>query len=258
MLTGATNFRDLGGLPVAGGRRVRHGRIYRSNNLARLTDDDVSTIEGLGLRTVVDLRTEAERLRNPTRGLWDAVTTVTSAKRDTAEMLASLIGAGEGDDAALLERFSAFYARMPDLYADEYGAMFGALAAGETPLLVNCSAGKDRTGVAVMLIMVALKVDHDAIIADYMLSGARLPSGPGFTDMLSATAAERFGRLSPKARAVMLGVDPGHIEAALEAVRRDYGSAQGYLIDRLGLTADAIRAMRHHLTEDVHESGREP
>jgi len=248
MLTGARNFRDLGGLPAAGGRRVRYGRIYRSSSLARLTDDDVNTIEQLGLRTVIDLRTKAERLRGPSRWGLGVANLVESPKRDTADMLASLLDAGE---VAWRDRFSDFYARIPELYADEYSKMFRALASGNTPLLVNCSAGKDRTGVAVMLVLVTLGVDHESAISDYLLSAERLRGDPGFADMLSTTVAEGFGRLPPEARAVMLGADRAHIETALQAIRDDFGSVPNYLIHRLALSADAIEAMRHHLTEAV-------
>jgi protein-tyrosine phosphatase len=251
MLSGARNFRDIGGLPTTKGRRVRYGKIYRSGSLARVTDGDLKAIERLGLRTVVDLRTETERSRGPSRWASSEVNVIESPKRDTADMLAGLLATGDSGHPAWRDRFSAFYASIPELYAGEYSKMFQAIAAGDTPLLVNCSAGKDRTGVAIMFILVALGADHESAISDYMLSEERLRDDPGFTDMLSTMVLEDFNQLSPPARTVMLGTDRAHIEAALQAVAGAYGSVSNYLTERLGMTADALAFMRRHLTEEI-------
>jgi hypothetical protein len=66
-LEGALNFRDLGGLPTEDGRRVRHRHLFRSDSLARLTEGDLAIVRKLEIRLLVDLRTEAERVRNPNR-----------------------------------------------------------------------------------------------------------------------------------------------------------------------------------------------
>lgn len=176
---------------------------------------------------------------------------VSSGKRDTDTMLAPILEAGDGDEAEWHRRFSQFFAQIPELYAEEFTAMFGSLVAGEIPLLVNCSAGKDRTGVAAMLILAALGVDHEVAIADYLQSGERLRGDPAFVEMLSTTVLDGFGRLPPHARAVMLGTHRQHADAALASVVTGYGSVEGYLIGRLGFSSEALQLMRERLTERV-------
>jgi protein-tyrosine phosphatase len=249
MLAGAANFRDLGGIMTADGRRVRSGAIYRSNSFARLTDEDISIIDRIGLKTIIDLRTSGERTRSPSRWTNADVRVVSSKKVDTEMMLAPILLAGDGDEAEWIRRFSEFFAQIPELYADEFAAMFAALAAGETPLLVNCSAGKDRTGVAVILILSALGVDHEVAVADYLLSAERLQGDPAFVEMLSKTVLGSFGKLPPHARAIMLGTHRKHADAAIASVAANHGSIEGYFIERLGLSPEALASMRDRLTE---------
>ena len=78
MLTGAANFRDLGGILTVDGRRIRSGMIYRSNSFSRLTEEDIAVVERLGLKTIIDLRTYAERSRSPSRWINDLVNVVSS------------------------------------------------------------------------------------------------------------------------------------------------------------------------------------
>ncbi|HYP57995.1 MAG TPA: tyrosine-protein phosphatase [Beijerinckia sp.] len=251
MLTGAANFRDLGGILTVDGRRIRSGMIYRSNSFSRLTEEDIAVVERLGLKTIIDLRTYAERSRSPSRWINDLVNVVSSGKLDTEMMLAPIFEAGDGDEVEWRRRFSEFFAQIPDLYADEFAAMFGALAEGKTPLLVNCSAGKDRTGVAALLILLAVGVDREVAIADYLLSEERLQNDPAFVEMLSATVHDGFSRLPPYARAVMLGTHRQHADAVIGTIGANYGSVEGYLIRRLGFSSEALLLMRERLTEAV-------
>jgi protein-tyrosine phosphatase len=248
MLEGATNFRDLGGMETADGRRIRLGMLYRSNSFARLTPADIVMVERLGLRTIVDLRSVAERRKSPSLWTSTSATILSSPKADTADMLSPIIAMGEGDEGQWRARFSGFFAEIPRLYAQEYGQMFRALAAGGLPMLVNCSAGKDRTGVAILLILTMIGVPPESALADYLLSGERLNGDAAFVDMLTGNVLHGFADLPLAGRQVMLGVHESHARAALSAIAQDHGSVEAYVIEQSGLTRTDIDRIRDDLT----------
>src|SRR3546814_2106573 len=123
-------------------------------------------MDGLGIRTIVDLRTAEERQSAPT--LWrvpsgQVPTTIASDKHSMRQGF----GAPVTDASAARRMLSAFYAGAPDTYAPEYKAMFRALVDGRTPLIVHCTAGKARTGVAVALILYTLGGTREIIVQDF-------------------------------------------------------------------------------------------
>ena len=251
MLQGASNFRDLGGMVAAGGKKIRNGVLFRSNSLARVTVQDMSVLDGCEIRTIIDLRSCAERERSP--ALWQpaAGETLVSAKPDTESILHSVIGDGMGDTEEWRRRFSGFFADIPELYAREYSSMFVALAAGRVPLLVNCSAGKDRTGVAVLLLLTILGVPFKLALKDYLLSADRLNGDTAFVEMLTGKVLHGFANLPSEARAVMLGVHEAHARAALDAVSRNYGSVERYAMERLSLARSDLDLIRSNLLVPV-------
>lgn len=160
------NFRDIGGRPTRDGRVVRTGRLYRSDTLTKLSPDDLEAFDGMGIRTVFDLRRQAEirefgrvperadrRWVNlaPDHALWEPV---------------------PYDEAGGPARFLAD--RYLELAADGRAAIAGVLTmlaeADAYPAVVHCFAGKDRTGVLVAVTLALLGVDDDGIAEDYALS----------------------------------------------------------------------------------------
>ncbi len=164
-LEGADNVRDVGGLPVTGGRSTRSGVLLRSANLRGLTAGDVELlVEKIGLRTVIDLRTPREVDR-------DGPSALAKASVRTVEL--SLIADGmpplplttEADP--LLREYLGYLSHRGE-HVVEAVRVLAAPDAG--PTLVHCAAGKDRTGVLVALVLDAVGVERDAVVADYGLS----------------------------------------------------------------------------------------
>jgi protein-tyrosine phosphatase len=234
----APNFRDLGGIAVPDGRVLRHGIVFRSGVLDTLDDGEVARVAALGIRTVVDLRSDEEVDARANR-LPPGVETVRAPATDVSaspRRIMELIEAGEVDDlgeSMLIKGNTAF--------ATTYRAMFATVVRllcdpAHQPVIVQCTAGKDRTGFAVATVLWALGVDHDAVVGDYLRSNELL--------------AARHGRLLDDARA--RGIETEALEALL-VLRREYldagyaaacdefGSIDGWLRDGLGLT-DAERS----------------
>ena len=251
-LAGAPNFRDVGGYATTDHRHVRWGTVYRSNALNKLTPADAERVDKLDLKAVVDLRTQEER--SLAQSVWDhrPVDVYESPKQSLKPVMATILKDAQ-TPAGARSGMEAFYASMPDLYRDEYAAMFHRIAAGELPILVHCTAGKDRTGVAMAVLLRSLKVSRSDVVADYELTERLVPA----PDMAKQPAAPAGGaaaqtvlaQLPEASRVVLWQSRPEYLEAALDSIDREYGSVDRYLIRGLGLTPDVIASVRRALTQ---------
>ncbi len=245
--TGSLNFRDLGGYETTDGRHVKWRKVFRSGSLANLTQADCGSLVEMRIATVCDLRSTDERETEPCpiRNLEGL--NYCSWEYTLDNMKARLRGeATSADDmrAAMLD----FYAELPWLFARHYQDMFALLAAGNVPLIFNCSAGKDRTGVAAALLLSVLGVADDKIVEDYCLSDKIVD----FENMTVAPRAAKDGStagfylaaLSPEARAPILKSDADYIRTALAAVETRNGSVRAFVQSQLGVSDEALGRIR--------------
>lgn len=236
-LPGAVNLRDVGGYPAAGGRVTRWRTLLRSGSLRRSGADGAAVLAGFGLHTVLDLRTWAESERSP-----DPV--IEGARRAWVGLL--------GEDLAALPP------RLGDIYRftiSERGAQLGAAvrelcAPAALPALVHCSAGKDRTGLVIALILSAVGVPDEVVAADYGLSAAALgslaPSAVGELQAVAAEAGSAAGE-GETAEDELLASPPELVLDVLAQVRASDGGAAGYLV-RNGVAPAGLSVLRDRLT----------
>jgi protein-tyrosine phosphatase len=245
-LEGAQNFRDLGGYPARGGRRVRWGRVFRSDSLSALSETDLAVLERTGLRLVCDFRGEDEVRAEPNRlagrapfDYWHHPLGDRSVQ--PAEWRRRFEAGDFGEiDASWLTRS---YRRMIDECAAEIGAVLRRLAreAGR-PAVLHCTAGKDRTGVAVALLLLLLGVPREWVIEDYALTAV-------YTEG-RIRAAERFFRergIEPARVRALLGSEPGTLAAALDHLEAAHGGAERWAAERAGLGDEELAALRDAL-----------
>lgn len=248
-LAGGRNFRDLGGYVTSDGKRVRWGKIYRSGSMADLTPADYQYLSTLGIKTVCDLRTNRERDVEPNRWVKDA--NIAYWTRDY-EM-------STGDLGALLTRgitpnqarqtMAESYRNTPNEQALAYREIFQQLANGDIPLAFNCSAGKDRTGIAAALILSALGVPDETVFADYAMSEKVLGSSNIMNDPRSVKAWGALAKLPPDVLQALTASDSAYINAAFDTIREKYGSVAGYVRDELGITDSQMSKIRSELLE---------
>lgn len=241
-LKGAPNFRDIGGYASSDGRHVRWGRVFRSSELSNLTPEDGRKVAGLGLVAVIDLRTREERDRSPSAWLVRPADTYESPKPSLAPVMSTILkDAGTADGARA--GIEAFYAQMPDSYQEEYAAFFHRVASGEVPILIHCSAGKDRTGLAIALLLATLRVPRGTIMADYALSETLVPPLP------RQPAANVLGQLPVASQRVLWRSDPRYLAAAFRSIDREYGSVEGYVRNGLHVSEHEEAALRKALLD---------
>lgn len=215
-LEGAVNFRDLGGYPAAGGRRIRWRTLFRADGLSRLTATDRSVIRGLGIATVVDLRTtsEVERGRFPVEeipvGFHHLPLLDEVPDPQDFEIAPGMLGAQ--------------YLEIARDAATQIAQILSIVAERAShPVIVHCAAGKDRTGVLVAVLMALLGVDDGVIVDDYMLSADAMTA-------LRRRLVERY----PEGREVIERADelfsaaPDNIANLLASLREQYGSVEAY------------------------------
>ena len=252
-LEGVHNFRDFGGYPVAGGGRLKRELLWRSGQHHGASDADLMKIAKLGLANIFDLRSSKEREIHPCRRPPGSAAIV-HVGGDPAGIAAPHVAAAattEQRDAAstraAMQRNYGGIAFRPELI-DMTRRYLGVLAQGRGPSLVNCMAGKDRTGIAVAMVQLAAGVHRDDVIADYVLTNtagnaeARIAAG---AETLKAMARQLEG----EALRVIMGVEAKYLEAAFAAIDERHGSVDGYLRDVLGVD-DVLRGrLREVLVE---------
>lgn len=230
---GLRNLRDIGGYPVDGAAITRWGLLYRSGALGELTSTSREQMAALGLNTVVDLREDDEVADLPS--------------------VALPVGIDGHHNPVFRDRLSLpelrdleqMYAQILEIGAAEIVAAVELLAApGALPGLVHCSAGKDRTGLVIGLLLSALGVP-DAIVAEDYGRTAEVLTGE-FRDRIMAKAIV-LG-LNPERAAVLMGSPPEAMHAILATVRDQYGGAGGYLLAH-GCSPAALSRLREQIVD---------
>lgn len=240
-LDGVPNFRDLGGLPTKD-RTTRSGVVYRSAAPGSATDTGVAELGGSTISFIADLRTSEERQMQPTRlpdtraihidelpilagGLsQDALTQSIGAGSSAQDMQSAL---AKMDIPTLAELYLTILKEGPQQFATFASRVSQAAAAGES-VLVHCTAGKDRTGVACALILDTAGVERDAIVDNYAQSQAYL-AGPWADGMIAALKKAGVPD-DPRLIALVTTTPPDAIVGALNWVDTNYGGSKQYLL----------------------------
>lgn len=234
---GCFNFRDLGGYSTRGGANVLPRRLHRADGPHALSALDQVRLEGLRLRTVIDLRTTAEVEQ---RGSYaNALSDVTVHHVPMIDVLPDL------DDLSRWVEPSVVAARYRDMLREGRAALGEVLAIlsdpSSYPTVVHCSAGKDRTGIVAAVLLGLLGVGDETIIADYALSGPAMLRLVEHLRQLYPDTDDWLQRVAP----ALVAAEPAIMSRFLADMRTDYGSFEG-LADSIGV-GTAPRYLRHAL-----------
>jgi len=254
LLTGAPNFRDMGGYRARDGRAIRHNLIFRSEGLAELTLNDLEVVRRLGIRLVCDLRSERERQQVTSR--WPEDSPVSTLHLNITADLRAGHGAmtrilldspsAEGATQAML----ATYRHFPIAFSERLPQIFEQLLVGSSlPLVFHCAAGKDRTGFVAALLLSALDIPREAIVEDYLLTAQRW-NGPRSEAALKQAFFATFGA-EPPAQVIqpLMAVKEEYLAAAFGVIEEQYQTIDAYLEHVAGLGAEQRRLLQNLILE---------
>ncbi len=237
-LEGAVNFRDLGGYAAGGDMRTRWRTLFRADGLGELTEADLSVLRGLGIRTVIDLRSGSEL----ERGRFDVDAHPVAFHH--FPFIDELPDAQDFD-----RRPGLLGSQYLEIVADAGDQILGALevlaSPDALPAVFHCTAGKDRTGVLSAVVLSLLGVDEPTVVTDYALSGAAMQR-----------LREKLIRKYPEGRETLENIDevfsadPAQMELLLDHVRERYGSVGAY-VEGLGAGPGLVEGLRTALLESA-------
>ncbi|WP_415950983.1 tyrosine-protein phosphatase [Streptomyces sp. KLOTTS4A1] len=256
-LEGAVNVRDLGGYGTYDGERVRYGRVYRADQLGKLTDADVNTLAGLRLDRAIDFRVPIEVQQNGADRLPAGVTPVSRPVSDLGlyARLLQIIGSRDpvyqeealgGDRAAEMMRqiYRSFVTDATNRAA--FAQTLRDLASAPGPVLYHCTSGKDRTGWTSYLALCLVGVPGRTARQDYLLSNTYRAEA----DRRTREGLRRLGLMeNPDLLIPVQEVRSDYLDAALSQAESDYGGLTGYVRDGLGLDWRTFLALRERLVD---------
>lgn len=225
VLPGAYNLREFGGYHVQNGKRIRHGLLYRSDDLSRLGEEALAGLNKRNIKTIVDFRSPSERSGAPNR-----VPSAVSHELHLSIDAGKLLELGKNPDTDGHAMMAATNRKIVNEAQEQYREFFNLVASTpKLPLLFHCSAGKDRTGLAAALFLSALGAERELIYKDYMLSAGRLEAK--YADVLA-----KHPSLGP-----MFTVRQEYLEAAFDEIDTNYGGVDNYLSNNLGVRAEKLK-----------------
>lgn len=251
-LEGAYNFRDIGGYTTSEGRQTCWRRLFRSDNLAKLTKDDLQRIDRLNLQLIVDLRSEQERDSRPNRlppgnGIKTRhieIADITKSHND----LQKEIFYGKLGRLDLEKELLKSYRRGIVTFRSELRMFFELLLnPANYPALVLCNAGKDRTGVVIALTLLALGVPRKTVMQDYMLSKVRLK--PAISRMITKVRWLSLFRADIGQLKNLLDTRAEYLNATFGAIDGMFGSTEAFF-DDVGMDQDRRKRLETILCDE--------
>ena len=240
-IDGLSNFRDVGGYP-AGARTVRAGLVYRSDSPHQASEEGRAAMTALGIVSVLDLRTPAEYTSSPGPFTSDHHPIQEDLERDGIDPRS--VAGRDGGEQLLAD----LYVLLLERSAERFGGVLTQLAdADRLPAVVHCAAGKDRTGLAVALLLSVLGVDRDLVLDDYAIVRA----GPAFESRLHDVRARFLAEgIEPGAADGMLGTPRWAMAHALSHLDERHGSVDAYVAGPGGVPPPTIDRLRAVLLQD--------
>ena len=237
---GCFNFRDIGGYPNQEGKRVKKGLYFRAGRQDRMTDEDLLRLSDLQISTQIDLRRPDEALeqgKGPLKAMGARYINIAVIPEGGTDQLSRLVGdTGISGKRYLgyLEFGPSSWLKMFEIFAD----------AGSLPVVLHCTAGKDRTGVSTAFLLAVLGVSRDLIEADYLLTNLDTDRQ---ADFIESTAGYPEG-VDRESMLLAAGVPEDAMKDFLDGVEANWGSAVGYL-QEIGVTHEQMDAVRHNFLE---------
>ncbi len=231
-MTGGYNFRDLGGIKTKDNRYVKWGKVFRSDDLYKLTNEDLRYLKNIPIISIVDFRSVAERDsapdRNPASVIKNYALSINPGNLSSIEEIVKLPEEGFRN---IMTDINCMLVS-DSLCVDHYRTFFALLQDEKNiPLMFHCTAGKDRTGMGAALFLYSLGVEESAIFDDYLSSNIYLK------DKYAGLVAQ-YPQMKP-----LMGVSPEYLKSGLDEIKNKYGSIDSYLTKTLDVNLEKMKEL---------------
>jgi protein-tyrosine phosphatase len=242
------NFRDIGGIPASGKRWIKEGIVFRSANPDRLHNADLDKLRSLNIRTIIDLRAPYElSKRYKSVDHADKLSLPLDFQQTTRERLRPVIYKRDAENV-ISDISNDIYLEILDASGPAFRQVMELLASPDrSPVLIHCQAGKDRTGIIIALIMLAIGVERELIISDFMKSNEALL--PYFKKIFLIRKIIFFGFFPRRNMLFAVKVKQRNIESVLDRIEFQYGGIEGYL-RYAGFDPSGLEKVRHALLKE--------
>ena len=248
-LEGVDNFRDFGGYAVGDGKSVKRNRLFRTAHLSEATQSDISFIDALGIDFQVDLRRTSERMNQPHAWSPDVVHVHEGDPNAPAPHLAYL-NSNNVSAAGAREFMIDFYSTAPfdPRLIKLYKLWFQGLDSHDGAGLINCTAGKDRTGLGCAITLSLLGVDHDDVVKDYEKTNEAVDMDRAIARTLQAFS-EVAADVPVEALHFMFSVHADYLETSLSAIQDKHGGLHNYAREVLDVDEHRLERLYSRLVE---------
>lgn len=254
-IEGVHNFRDFGGYETLSGNKIRKGILFRSGQFANITEFGKSKFDEIAPKIIVDLRRNKERLEQPTPFAKSKINIIEelphhNENNDGEPPHLTFFKSGNVTAQDTFNHMVETYEKLP--FEPHHEFLFSTalqkLAANETPIIIHCAAGKDRTGFLCALILHILEVPKDIIFNDYLQTN-NVPNLEKLIEKYANRMTEKLGVNLNFEQVWPLGsVHQDYLAKAFEAIEKKDGGLRGYL-DRLQISKNQIEAIKANSLE---------
>ena len=248
LLDGTSNTRELGGYKTKDGKSLKWGVLYRSDKLSELTDPDQKYLTQLGIKTVIDFRSEEEKQNEPDQVPSNLKYIEMPIEADGAirpKVEAILKGdLNEDVGAILIETNKEFISD----FSGVFKSFIESLVENQEPTLFHCTAGKDRAGFAAALVLLAVGVPEEIVIEDYMKTNKYTEET--IQDYINKINLYSLGNVDAEILRPLLGVEERFIRAALDEIKLNYGNVESFIKDGLEIPDESIVELKNFLLTD--------
>lgn len=237
-LDSVQNFRDIGGHYTANNQVVRWGKIFRSGDFSRMTENDAAELDGLGLKTVIDLRAKRSVLKRRDKLHLKRRYEIPISRNITDSVSRKIVdGQFLRGDAIIYTQ--DWYRSMIDNYSESFAQLFDYLAdESNYPLVYHCSLGKDQSGLATYLLLRILDVpaetaEEDYMYSEYVINKSTIMKG-----------AEDLSESRQEALTMMTRTDLSFLKYAISCIRHKRGSVDEYIKNDLRITPEKKQKLK--------------
>lgn len=224
------NLRDMGGYLTKGKEVIKWGKLYRSGDLSAATEWDILRLSNLGIKTIIDLRSQQEVEAKPIRYSKANIISIPTTTGDRMEITSKIINGRirKGDGLIFMQDL---YLQFVNKQSPQFGEAIRVMLEEENyPILFSCALGKDRSGFLAALTLLALDVPEATVMQDYMTSNEFL-NMKRFEEM-----AKDLDQEAQETITLILTANESYLNTALSKIKKDYGSYQKYLSKELNIT----------------------